>query len=149
MLVFALLLEHHAIPCTPCFPCADPGFSSGGGGGRCGAGQSDKKKALTTLFFFWSSAYFTEVKWLISKKAIIFQGSRGSPTFSGGGGGGGVQPFPGGIQLLIPYRNPYNFSRVSGPPDPPLDPHLLSRPAGDSFFHLVVFGWYFSVLFKF
>ena len=40
----------------------------------------------------------------------FFHGSRGGPTFSrgptffGGGGGGG-----GGIQLLIPYRNPYNL----------------------------------------
>ena len=33
MLVFALLFEHHAIPCTPCFPCADPGFLVRGGGG--------------------------------------------------------------------------------------------------------------------
>ena len=31
------------------------------------------------------------------------------PTFFGGGGGGGGGPiFPGGVQLLIPYRNPYN-----------------------------------------
>ena len=53
-------------------------------------------KKLT--FFFKSSAYFTEVKWLISKKTIIFQGSGGvqhfpgGPTFSGGGGGGGGGP---------------------------------------------------------
>ena len=53
-------------------------FSSGGGGGGPG-----KKKHLTTFF----SAYFTEVKWSISKKSIIFQGSRGGPTFSRGGGG--------------------------------------------------------------
>ena len=57
-------------------------FSSGGGGGP---GQSDKKK--TDNVFFLSSAYFTEVKWLISKKTFIFQGSRGGPTFSRGGGG--------------------------------------------------------------
>ena len=45
MLVFALLFEHHAIPCTPCFPCADPGFfvRGVGGGGGLGLGQSDKK----------------------------------------------------------------------------------------------------------
>ena len=53
----------------------------GGGGGGGGPGQSDKK-ALTT--FFLSSAYFTEVKWLISKKTIIFHGSREGPTFSRG-----------------------------------------------------------------
>ena len=57
-------------------------FLSGGGG----PGQYDKK-ALTALFFllfFSSSAYFTEVKWLISKKTIIFQGSSGGPTFARG-----------------------------------------------------------------
>ena len=52
--------------------------------------------------------------------------------------GGGVQLFPGGggVQLLIPYRNPItcDFPGGSGPTDHPLDPHLLSRPAGDSFF---------------
>ena len=29
-----------------------------------------------------------------------------------------------------------DFPGGSGPPDPPLDPHLLSRSAGDSFFPL-------------
>ena len=50
MLVFALLFEHHAIPCTPCYPCADPGCfvrgvggGGGGGVGGQGPGQSDKK----------------------------------------------------------------------------------------------------------
>ena len=74
---------------------------AGGGGGGGGPGQSDKK-ALTFFFvFFLSSAYSSEVKWLISKKTIIFQGSRGVQLFPGGGGGG--------VQLLIPYRNPYNL----------------------------------------
>ena len=63
-------------------------FSSGGGGG--GAGQSNKKKSPDNVFL--SSAYFTEVKWLISKKTFIFQGSRGGPTYSRGW----VQLFPGG-----------------------------------------------------
>ena len=66
--------------------CTDPGiFVRGGGGSR----SVCQKKALTTFFFFLSSAYFTEVKWSISKKSIIFQGSRGGLTFSTGGGGGG------------------------------------------------------------
>ena len=94
------------IPKTPKAPCADPGFSSGG------PGQSDKKSSDNVFWvffflFFWSSAYFTEVKWLIknkNKKTIIFQGSRGGPTFSRWGGN-----FSRGVQLLIPYRNAYNF----------------------------------------
>ena len=59
------------------------------------------KKALTTF----SSTYFTEVQLLLSKKTIICHGSTGCGTFSRGGG---VQLFTGGVQLLFPYRNPYN-----------------------------------------
>ena len=47
-----------------------------------GPGQSDKKSPDNV--FFKSSAYFKEVKWLISKKTIIFQGSRRGPIFSRG-----------------------------------------------------------------
>ena len=47
MLVFALLFEHHAISCAPCFPCADPGFFVRGGGGP---GQSDKKSPDNVFF---------------------------------------------------------------------------------------------------
>ena len=54
-------------------------FVQGGGGGPS---QSDKK-ALTTFFLVLSLFYSR--KWLISKKTIIFQGSRGGPTFSRGG----------------------------------------------------------------
>ena len=55
---------------------ADPGIFV-----RGGPGQSDKKKSSD---IFISSAYFTEVKWLISKKTIIVQGSRGVQLFPGG-----------------------------------------------------------------
>ena len=84
--------------------CTDPGIFVSGGP------DHPDKKALTAFFL----AYFTEVKWSISKKSIIFQGSRGGPTFSRGGGGPtfsrGGATFPrGGVQLLIPYRNPYNL----------------------------------------
>ena len=68
-------------------------ISSGGGGG--GPGQSDKKSSDNV--FFSPQLIFTEVKWSISKKSIIFQGFRGGPTFSRGVRhfpGGGVQPFP-------------------------------------------------------
>ena len=78
-------------------------FLSGGGGG---VQVNMTKKPLTTLFFivfFWSLAYFTEVKWLISKKTIIFQGSSGGSTFSRGSN------FFQGVRLFIPYRNPYNL----------------------------------------
>ena len=55
----------------------------------------------------------------------FFKVLEGGPTFSRG---------MGGVQLLIPYRNPYNlrFSRGgggSGPLSPPplLDPHLVKN----------------------
>ena len=66
------------------------------GGGGCPAGQSDKKKLTFFCFLFFFSAYFTEVKWSISKKSIIFQGSRGVQHFPGG-----VQLFPGGSNCLF------------------------------------------------
>ena len=62
-------------------------FRQGGGGGV----QISLTKKLWQCCFFLSSAYFTEVKWSISKKSIFFQGSRGGQTFSRG-----VQLFPGG-----------------------------------------------------
>ena len=60
-------------------------FRQGGGG----QGQSDKKAPTTFFFLFFVVLSFTEVKWSISKKYIIFQGSRGGPTlfFREGGGG--------------------------------------------------------------
>ena len=71
----------------------------GGGGGGVQVNLTKKADVFFFFFFFLSSAYSSEVKWLISKKTIIFQGSRGVQLFPGGGG----------VQLLIPYRNPYNL----------------------------------------
>ena len=96
-------------------------FSSGGGGVQV----SLTKKALTTFFlvFFKSSAYFTEVKWSISKKSIIFQGSRGCLTFPRGRGS---NFFQGGSNCLFPIETHItcDIPGGSGPPVPPLDPHL-------------------------
>ena len=91
--------------------CADPGIFVRGGGVQVNL----TKKALTTLFFFvffLSSAYSSEVKWLISKKTIIFQGSRGVQLFPGGGGGGSNCLFP--IETHITC----DFPGGSGPPVP-------------------------------
>ena len=104
-------------------------FRQGGGGGV----QSDKK-ALTTFLFvlYLVLTYFTEVKWLISKKTIIFQGSRGGSTFSrgsnffpGGGEGGGFNClFPIETHILVIFRG----GPDPLPPPPPLDPHLNLEP---------------------
>ena len=76
-------------------------FSSGGGGGGGGGGpgQSDKK-ALTTIFLVFSLFYRSQ---MVNFKEI-YRFSRlqmGSNFFQG------VQLFPGGVQLFIPYRNPF------------------------------------------
>ena len=95
------------------------------------------KKALIAFFFFFffsPQLIFTEVKWSISKKSIIFQGFRGGPTFSRGGPtfsrGGGVQLFPrGGSNCLFPIETHItcDFPGRGGPDplSPPLDPHLI------------------------
>ena len=66
-------------------------FLSGGGGGGGGPGQSDKKRFFLVLSLFYSSQ-------MVNFKEIYhfsrFQ--RGSNIFHG-------------VQLLFPYRNPYNL----------------------------------------
>ena len=57
------------------FPGGGSNFFRGGGGG----GSNCLFPIETHILFF------TEVKWSISKKSIIFQGFRGGPTFSRGG----------------------------------------------------------------
>ena len=59
----------------------------GGGGGGGGPGQSDKKSSDKSMFFFIPQFILQKSNGLISKKTIIFQGSRGVVTFSRGGGG--------------------------------------------------------------
>ena len=83
-------------------------ISSGGGGE--GPGQSDKK-ALTMTFLDLSLFYRSQ---MVNFKEI-YRFSRlqmGSNFFQG------VQLFPGGVQLLIPYRNPFNLWFSRGCPDP-------------------------------
>ena len=117
------------MPISCLLPCADPGiFVRGWGGGSTSIGQksSDNVVFFCLCFFCLFFAFFLvlslffEVKWLISKKNIIFQVSGGGPSLSRGGGGPTFSR-GGGVELLIPYRDPYNlwFSGGSGPPVPP------------------------------
>ena len=79
-------------------------------GGGEGPGQSDNK-ALTTIFLVLSLFYRSQ---MVNFKEI-YRFSRlqmGSNFFQG------VQLFPGGVQLLIPYRNPFNLRFSRGGPDP-------------------------------
>ena len=94
-------------------------FSSGGWGSR-----SAWQKALTTIFLVLRLFYRSQ---MVNFKEI-YRFSRlqmGSNFFQG------LQLFPGGVQLLIPYRNPYNLWFPRGGPDPlpppPLDPHLAQH----------------------
>ena len=82
--------------------CADPGIfvRGGGGGGGGGPGQSDKKSSDNVVFFFVLSLFFRS-QMVNFKENYHFSRFQGGPTFSRGGGGG--------VQLLIPYRNPYNL----------------------------------------
>ena len=61
----------------------------GGGGGGGGPGQSDKKSSAN-VFFSPLTAYFTEVKWLISKIPEGVQHFPGGSNFFQGGGGGPI-----------------------------------------------------------
>ena len=81
-------------------------FSSGGGGG---AGQSDKKSP-DNVFLVLSLFHFSRFQ----RGSNIFQG--GGPTLSRGS------------NCLYPIETHItcDFPEGSGPPDPPLDPHLLS-----------------------
>ena len=87
-------------------------MGEGGGPGPSVIKISDSVFFLINLFYRMPIFYFKE-----NYTFILFQGSRGAPTFFPGGGvqlflrGGGM-----GVQLLIPYRNPYNlcFFRVGG-----------------------------------
>ena len=98
----------------------------GRGGGGGGPRQSDKK-ALTTLlvcffaFYLVLSLFYRSQMVNFKEKFHFSRFRRGSKFVQGGGGptfpsGGG-----GGVELLIPYRNPYNlwFSRGIRTPCPP------------------------------
>ena len=85
----------------------------GGGGGGGGAVQVSLTKKSSDVFFFvffLSSAYFTEVKWSISKKSIIFNCSRGGPTF------------PGGSNCLFPIETHITCDFPGGGSRPPVPP---------------------------
>ena len=103
MLVCALLFEHHAIPCTPCFPCADPGFFVNGGPGHSiWQKKSPDNVFLVLSLFYWSQMVNFEENYHFSR----FQ--RGSNIFQGGGG----LTFSKGVHITC------DFPGGSGPPDP-------------------------------
>ena len=133
---------------TPCYPVytllsmrGSRIFRWGGGGG--GGSGSIWQKALTTVFLVLSLFYLSQM--VNFEENSFFKFQRGSNIFQG------VPAFSKGVQLLIPYRNPYNlwFSRGCGPLTPLWIRTCYLDQQEIAFFRLVVVGWYFSVLFKF
>ena len=74
-------------------------FRQGWGGGGGGPGQSDKKKALTFFCFFSPQLILQKSNGQFQRNLSLFKVPEGVQIFSMGGGVG--------VQLLIPYRNPY------------------------------------------
>ena len=114
--IFPYRCTNQTITYTYIMSCADPGILVSGG--PC---QSDKNKALAT-FFCSPQLILQKSKGQFQRNLSFFKVQEGVQHFPGGGGGG-YQLFPGGgVQLRIPYRNPYNvwFSRGGGPD--PLSP---------------------------
>ena len=81
---------------TQCSACVDSGIFAGGGGGGGGSRLSSDNGFLS-LVNFKEIYHFSRFQ----RGSNIFQGGGGSNFFQKGGGGG--------VQLLIPYRDPYNL----------------------------------------
>ena len=98
--------------------CADPGTFVKGGPGP----MARKQPGQRFFFCFFSPQLIYSLQkgsnGFITEKTILFQGSRGGPTFSGGRGGPASS---GGVQILISIE-PHitcDFPGGSGPPIPP------------------------------
>ena len=75
------------MPISCLLPCADPGIFVRGGVGSTSVEQKSSDNVVCLFFsFFLVFSLFYIVKWLISKKNIIFQVSGGGPNLSRGGG---------------------------------------------------------------
>ena len=84
--------------------CADPGIFVRGGGGGGGPGQSDKKSCDVFLCFFCPQLILQKSNCQFQRNLSFFKVPEGCPSFCRG-----VQLFQGAVQLLFPYRNPYNL----------------------------------------
>ena len=105
--------------------------------------------------FFLVLSLFYRSPMVNFKEKYHFSRFRRGPIFSSGGGGG--QLFPGGSKCLFPIETHItcDFPGGSGPPFPPLDPHLaaiylVSQSAKwcDRLLHLCLFSCNFVVCFQ-
>ena len=76
-------------------------FYQGGGGVGEGPGQSDIK--ALTMTFFSPQLILQKSNGQFQRNLSFFKAPDGVQFFPGD------QLFPGGVQLLIPYRNPFNL----------------------------------------
>ena len=84
--------------------CVDPGIFVMGG-----PGQSDKKSS-DKVFFFSPQLILQKSNGQFCRNLSFLKVPERVQHFpGGGGGGGGGNFFQGGVQLLNPYRNPYNL----------------------------------------
>ena len=81
-------------------------FSSGGGGSRSIWQKSSDND------FFTPQLILQKSNGQFQRNLSFFKAPDGVQFFPG------VQLFPGGVQLLIPYRNPFNLWFSRGGPDP-------------------------------
>ena len=94
------------------------------GGGGLQARQPENSLDKVVFFCPQLILQFTEgIQGFITEKTILYQGSRGGPTFSRGGGG--VQLFPGGgggVQMLISVETHITCDFHGGETRPPITP---------------------------
>ena len=91
-------------------------FLQRGGGGP---GQSDKK--ALTFFSFFFPVFFLVLSLFYWSQMVNFGENYYSSKFQRGSNvfqGGPTFSREGGVQFLIPYKNPYNFWFSRGCPDP-------------------------------
>ena len=72
-----------------------------------GPGQSDKKSSDVFFFFFSPQLILQKSDGQFQRNLSFFKVPEGVQHFPGGGGSKFFQGR--GVQLLIPYRNPYNL----------------------------------------
>ena len=108
-----------------------------------GPGQSDKKSFDNVFFFFFFIFFYFSPQLILQKSNGQFQRNRsfsGSNIFQGGGGGGPTfSRGGGGSNCLFPIETHLTCDFPgggggSGPPVPPLDPHLEKLQKG-TFWH--------------
>ena len=81
---------------------------------------------VLTLFNSFTEGTDPRVRWVIFWKTIIFQGSKGRPTFYGVGEGSNFFPgWGGGVQMLISVETYRNYDSPRTPSPLSVSPHVL------------------------